>query len=149
VLTTRLLQPQILAALAGAGHGAKILIAAGNFPATTQRGPNTQLVNLALAPGIVSCTDVLSALLTVAVFEHAAVIRPPDRESEAGKAEPAAWAEYRELLGAAGRQLALEPLEGERFMAEARSPGLALTVATGDERLYTSLLLTVGVVESR
>jgi L-fucose mutarotase len=148
VLTIRLLHPQILAALAESGHGSRVLIAAANFPAKTHRGPNATLVSLALAPGLVTCTHVLSALLTAAVFEHAAVIRPPAGKDGAESREPPAWGEYRRLLRDAGRDMELEPLEGDRFFEEARSNDVALTVATGDERRYTSVLLTVGFVES-
>jgi L-fucose mutarotase/ribose pyranase (RbsD/FucU family) len=35
VLRTRLLHPEILAALAGAGHGSRVLIADGNYPFST------------------------------------------------------------------------------------------------------------------
>ena len=146
MLTTRLLHPQILRALAASGHGSKVLIAAANFPVSTTRGANAALVSLALAPGIVTCTQVLEAIVSVSVFEGAAVIRPPRGDVER---EPEAWGEYHRVLSAAGQPLRLEPLDGERFMAEAADPAVALAVATGDERLYTSLLLTVGVVASR
>lgn len=143
MLKGRLIHPLILAALAGAGHGAKVLIAAANFPTTTRSGPNATTVSLALAPGLVTCTDVLSVVVTAAVFEHAAVISPPDEQAES---EPAAWSEYRGVFESIGAPRALEPLSGDRFMAETLSPDLALAVATGDQRLYTSILLTVGVV---
>jgi L-fucose mutarotase len=35
MLKSHLLHPQIIASLAEAGHGAKVLIAAANFPAST------------------------------------------------------------------------------------------------------------------
>jgi L-fucose mutarotase len=143
MLSGRLLHPQILAALAGAGHGAKVLIAAANFPTTPRSGRNAAAVSLALAPGLVTCTDVLSVVVTATVFERAAVISPPDGQAES---EPAAWSEYRGVFASIGAPLALEPLSGDRFMAETLSPDLALAVATGDQRLYTSILLTVGVV---
>lgn len=138
-----LLHPQILAALAGAGHGAKVLIAAANFPATTQSGPNAVVVSLALAPGLVTCTDVLSVVVKTTVIERAAVISPPDGLAAN---EPVAWSEYRGVFEAIGAPLTLESLPGGRFMRETLSPELALVVATGDQRLYTSILLTVGVV---
>jgi L-fucose mutarotase len=133
----------MLAALAGAGHGARVLIAAANFPTTTHSGPNATVVNVAVAPGLVSCSDVLRALVGATVFERATVITP----AEAGvDGEPAAWSEYRGVFEAVGASFALEELSRERFMKETMSSDLALAVATGDQRLYTSILLTVGVV---
>ena len=39
MLKTRLLHPQILEALGEAGHGARVLIADGNYPLATQSNP--------------------------------------------------------------------------------------------------------------
>jgi L-fucose mutarotase len=50
----KLTHPQILAALARAGHGSKVLISDGNYPHSTAKGPNAEVVYLNLSPGI--CT---------------------------------------------------------------------------------------------
>ena len=60
MLKTTLLHPDILRVIARAGHHAKILIADGNYPASTKRGPNAELVCLNLSPGIVTVAQVLS-----------------------------------------------------------------------------------------
>ena len=52
MLKHQLIHPQINEALGRAGHHAKILIADGNYPASTKRGPNSELVCLNLAPGV-------------------------------------------------------------------------------------------------
>ena len=44
MLKTPLLHPDILAIAARCGHHAKILIADGNYPASTVKGPNAQQV---------------------------------------------------------------------------------------------------------
>ncbi len=64
MLKHELIHPRILAALGRAGHGSKVLLADGNFPFATKLGPNAELVELNLAPGVVSCTQALKALLT-------------------------------------------------------------------------------------
>jgi L-fucose mutarotase len=66
-----LIHPQINEVLGRAGHHAKVLIADGNYPASTAIGPNAELVSLNLAPGIVNCTQVLEALLTAIPIERA------------------------------------------------------------------------------
>ncbi len=50
---------------------------------------------------------------------------------------------YRELLGP---ELELEPLGRLEFYAACREPDLAVCVATGDDRLYANVLLTIGYV---
>ena len=64
MLKTTLLHPDILRVVGRAGHHASILIADGNYPASTKRGPNAELVSLNLTPGIVTVTQVLRAILS-------------------------------------------------------------------------------------
>src|ERR1043165_6536892 len=64
MLLHKLIHPRINEILGRAGHHAKILIADGHYPASTKRGPNAELVSLNLAPGIVSCSQVLEAILS-------------------------------------------------------------------------------------
>jgi len=74
MLKSRLIHPEILAALGRAGHGSRVLIADGNYPAATTLGPNARLVHLNLAPGQLGATEVLSALLSAIPVEQAAVM---------------------------------------------------------------------------
>ena len=63
MLNSRLLHPEILEALGLAGHSSKILIADGNYPFSTQLGPNAKLVSLNLSPGLINATQVYANLL--------------------------------------------------------------------------------------
>ena len=54
MLKGNLLHAPIFDALGRAGHGSKILIADGNYPASTTLGPNATLVCLNMAPGVVN-----------------------------------------------------------------------------------------------
>jgi L-fucose mutarotase len=56
--------------------------------------------------------------------------------------EPAVFGRFRELLG----DVSLDPLERFAFYDAARGPDLAVAVASGDQRLYANVLLTIGVV---
>ncbi len=71
MLLTPLLHPEINAVLATAGHHSKVLIADGNYPASTTLGPNAKLVSLNLAPGVVTVTQVLEALVGAIPVESA------------------------------------------------------------------------------
>lgn len=136
MLKGTLLQPQILAALARAGHRAQVLIADGNYPYSTKSNPRAEIVFLNLAPGQVSVTQVLEALLGVVPIERAAVMRRDD-----GGSVPI-WEEFARLLPG----VALEPLALFDFYAAAQSPDVCLVIATGDQRQWANLLLTIGVV---
>lgn len=50
--------------LGRAGHHARVLIADGNYPASTKKGPNAELVSLNLSPGTVTVAQVLRAVLS-------------------------------------------------------------------------------------
>jgi L-fucose mutarotase len=146
MLKGKLIHPQILEALGRAGHGSQVLIADGNYPASTRLGPRATLVNLNLSPGVVNCTQVLEALVTVIPIEAAAVMATP-KTGAITRGEPDIWNEFRAILGkSAAQQIKLEEIERFKFYETAGTPNVALTIATGEQRIYANLLLTIGVV---
>ena len=145
MLLHRLNQPEILAALARAGHGAKVLIADGNYPASSALGPAAVRVSLNLSPGRVTCPQVLEALVSAAPFEAAHVMAYATTGPQALREEPPVWADYRRILADAGLALRLEPIERFAFYESVRGPDHVLTIQTGEQQIYANLLLTVGV----
>ena len=136
MLRYRLIHPQILHALGTAGHGSTVLIADGNYPFTTGSAPTAQRVFLNLAPGLVSVPNVLAALADAMPIEAAHVMIPDEGP------EPPIFAEFRALLP----DTPLQPLGRFPFYEAARQPNCALVIATGEQRVYANLLLTIGVV---
>jgi len=137
VLKSVLLQPDIARALGAAGHGAQVLIADGNYPASTHVAPNATRVYLNLTSGIVTATEALRVIASAIPIESAHVMQPADGS------EPPIFTEFRQILGAAP---ALQPLERFAFYAQASQSETCLVVATGEQRVYANILLTVGVV---
>ncbi|CAN5363273.1 RbsD/FucU domain-containing protein [soil metagenome] len=135
MLKTDLIHPQLLAALGRAGHGSKILLSDGNFPHGTGANPAAERVYLNLAPGMLRVDQVLAPLLASVPVEAAEVMASPDGEVEA-------VAGYREML--AGVPFAV--LERASFYEAARGGDVAIVIATGDQRVFANLLLTIGVV---
>lgn len=136
MLKQRLTHPEILEALAAAGHGSRVLLADGNFPASTMLGENAALVYLNLAPGKPTVTEVLDILLTAIPVEEAVVMEPDDGP------EPSIFQEFRSLMP----DIDLQKLNRLEFYDEAAGPDTCLVIATGEQRLYANLLLTIGVV---
>ena len=136
MLRYKLLHPGILAALGGAGHGSQVLIADGNYPFDTRSNPEARRVYLNLAPGLLTATDVLAVLVDAIPIETAHVMVPDTDE------EPPIFGEFRALLPG----LELYVLRRFEFYNAARSPDLALVIATGERRIYANILLTIGVV---
>lgn len=137
MLTTGLIHPEILGALAAAGHGSGVLISDGNYPHETAPASSAKRVYLNLRPGLVSVADVLSALLTVLPIESAAVMVPPDG------VPPPIHATLTDMLTPA---VPVARLKRQEFYDATADRNLALVIATGDQAHYANLLLTIGVV---
>jgi L-fucose mutarotase len=135
-----LIHPPLLAALGAAGHGGRVLLADANYSHSTNAGPRAALIHLNLRPGLVTVDQVLEPVLAAVPVEAVHVMRPD------GGGEPAVFARYRELLGPG---LPLQPLGRFDFYAVCREPDLAVCVATGDDRLYANVLLTLGYLPPR
>ena len=146
MLKGQLIQPEIVEVLGRAGHGSKVLIADGNYPCRTKLGPNARLVSLNLSPGIVDCVQVLRALAAAIPIESAAVMQYATSGPYALESEPEIWADFRDVLKTAGYTEPLHTIERFAFYDEAATPDVALTIATGEQRIYANLLLTIGVV---
>ena len=146
MLKTRLTHPQILAALGRAGHGSKVLISDGNYPHWTTRSPNAEVVYLNLSPGQPTVTDVLKALVTAIPVESAEIMDTLKTGPYAMSTDPDIWAEFRAILKETDCRGELTKIERFKFYEAAARPEVCLTIATGEQRIYANLLLTIGVV---
>jgi len=138
VLLGPLTHPGLVHVLASAGHGAQVLLADGNYPHSTGAPAGVPRIHLNLAPGLLGVDQVLEVLRAAVPIEAAAVMTPGGGESVP------AHQGYRAQLGEA---VAWRELGRFEFYEACRGPDLAAVVATGDQRLYANLLLTLGVRE--
>ena len=144
VLKHQLLHPKLNEVLARAGHHSVVLIADGNYPAWTKRGPNAELVSLNLSPGVISCSQALETLLTAIPIDRIQTMGLPSDDSYASEGEPPVWNTYREVLRRSGLELELEPILKWDFYKAVESPDHILTIQTADQSLWANILLTVG-----
>lgn len=145
MLTSQLIHPKISEVLARAGHSAKILIADGNYPASSAIGPKAELVSLNLAPGLVTVAQVLDVLLTAIPIEAVSTMGMPDDDPYRLPHDPPVWSHYRTILDRAGQSIELQPISRWDFYDAVASRDHVLTIQTGDQALWANLLLTVGV----
>ena len=148
MLNHELIHPKISEVLARAGHHALILIADGNYPASTKRGPNAEVVCLNLAPGIVTCSQVLHVLLRAVPIDRISTMGIPPDDPYAQSGEPPVWNEYRQIVRNAGMKLDLAPILKWDFYKEVTSPDHVLTIQTGDQALWANVLLGMGCRKS-
>ena len=147
MLKHQLIHPKINEVLARAGHHSTILIADGNYPASTKRGPHAELVSLNLAPGVVTCTQVLRALLSAVPIDYVNTMGIPADDAYAKAGEPPVWTEYKQVLVEAGTTLQLTPIQKWDFYRAVESNDHVLTIQTGDQSLWANVLLTMGCRE--
>lgn len=144
MLKTTLLHPEILRICARAGHHAKILIADGNYPASTKRGASAEVVCLQLTPGVPTVAQVLSSILSVMPIDVVNTMGIPADDPYAKFGEPPAWKEFRALAKESGVAASVEPISKWDFYKAVESPDHVLTIQTADQALWANVLLTVG-----
>ena len=145
MLKFTLIHPKILEVIARAGHHGKILIADGNYPASSTLGPNAELVSLQLSPGIPTCTQVLEALVSAVPIEEANTMAYETSGPYALTEDPPVWAEYRRVLDQAKLGLQLKPIEKWAFYKAVDTKDHVLTIQTADQQRFANLLLSIGV----
>jgi L-fucose mutarotase len=138
MMLTRMLQPDILSVLGRAGHGSCVLIADGNYPVLTHSPASAAKVFLNLRPGMVQVADVLEVLRDTIPIEQATMMATPDGQSAA------IHQEFLKLLPAGVPTRSLSRVE---FYAAVSQPTTALVIATGEERRFANILITIGVVK--
>ena len=144
MLKHQLIHPKINEVLGRAGHHAKILIADGNYPASSKRGPNAERVCLNLSPGVVTVAQVLRALLSAVPVDNVNTMGIPADDPYAQKGEPPVWNEYRQVIKQARLKLKLEPIQKWDFYEAVESADHVLTIQTADQSLWANVLLTMG-----
>jgi L-fucose mutarotase len=139
MMLSPILQPDILSALGRAGHGSCVLIADGNYPVVTHSYAGAAKVFLNLRPGMVQVADVLEVLRDTIPIEQATMMAPPD-------GQPAAI--HQELVKLLPAGVAIRSLPRDEFYTAVNQPCMALVIATGEERRFANILLTIGVVKN-
>lgn len=144
MLKHQLIHPKINEVLGRAGHHAKILIADGNYPASTKKGPLAEVVCLNLSPGIVTVAQTLRAVLSAVPVDAIETMGIPPDDPYAQTGEPPVWNEYRQVVKQSGLKLKLNPILKWDFYKTVESPDHVLTIQTGDQALWANVLITMG-----
>ena len=138
----KILSPELLKVLCEMGHGDRIVIADGNFPAESM-GKDSIVIRM---DGHGTC-EILEAVLKV--FPLDTYVEHPFNLMQVVKGDPVEtpiWESYKELVREAddrGEALIGE-IERFAFYEEARSA--YAIIATGEEALYANIMLQKGVV---
>ena len=145
MLKHTLIHGEISRILGEAGHHSAILIADGNYPAASKRGPRAELVSLNLMPGVVTCDQVLQAILSAIPIEQINTMMYETEGPYAWTEDPPVWSDYRKTIAQYDSGLELKPIEKWAFYDAVATDDHVLTVQTADMQRYANILLQVGV----
>ncbi|ALM53382.1 RbsD/FucU domain-containing protein [Halomonas huangheensis] len=138
-----LLHPQLLHALAAAGHGARVLVADALYPHSTAAPANATRVYLNLCEGMVPALAVMDAVAQSIAVEEITFMATA--EGEASDSVTECQRHLADHRHAGGSEITWSSLDRWAFYAACREPDVCLVVATGERRPYTNFLLTIGV----
>jgi L-fucose mutarotase len=144
MLKHQLIHPKINEILGRAGHHARILIADGNYPASTKKGPHAEVVCLNLSPGVVTVAQALRAVLSAVPVDAIETMGIPADDPYAQAGDPPVWNEYRKVIKEGGLKLKMNPILKWDFYKAVESPDHVLTIQTGDQALWANVLITMG-----
>ena len=145
MLKHQLIHPKINEVLGRAGHGSKVLIADGNYPASSALGSRAELVSLNLSPGIPTCSQVLTALVTAVPIEAVDLMMYQTTGPYALTEEPPVWEEFRQVFRDSNLEVDFGTIERFAFYEAAGQPDQVLTIQTADQQKFANILVTIGV----
>ncbi|GAB3476810.1 RbsD/FucU family protein [Marinomonas epiphytica] len=137
MLTTPIIHPSILEALAKSGHYAQVVIADANLAAGAMQGPNATTVFLNFRPGLLDAVTVLEGLLEICPVQSATLMEKPAQAN----------AEIHQTYQALMPDIEWNELERWDFYDKIRDPATTLIIQTGEQRRFANIILTVGVVK--
>ena len=134
--------PELLGALGRAGHGGKILITDGNYPAVSGTNPDAEIIYLNLAPGLLTVSQILDVIKrTIPIEEIGLMVPAADAVGIERPDSIPAHDEYRAALPG----IAVQEIARFDFYEVAKGSDVSVVVVSADQRLYANILLTVGV----
>lgn len=141
----KILSPQLLKVLCEMGHGDRLVIADGNFPAESM-GKNAVVVR---CDGL-GAPEVLDAILQV--FPLDTYVEKPVAlmelvPSDVGKVQTPIWDTYKEIIAKHDCRGDATVGQIERFAFYEEAKGAYAIIATGEEAIYANVMLQKGVVK--
>lgn len=136
MIASRLIHPDILSALARAGHRSRILITDAHYATSTAVNARATVCHLGYTPGLPTIPEIVELIAeNIAIEASVAMQSPSDVTREVQDQIRAALAD----------DIPHDDVTRQEFYDLARSQDLALCIVTGDTRRFGNVLLTVGV----
>lgn len=131
--------PDVLAALAAAGHGSKIIITDAHYPVATAIRQGAPIVRLALVAGDPTVSFIAQRIVAAIPVESAELPKVPDEHLPSE-----VQAEHFRILG----DTPINFVSRSELYELGRSDDIALCLVSGDTRRFGNLVLTIGVLRN-
>lgn len=96
-------------------------------------------------PGVVTCNQVLEAVLSAVPVEKIQTMKTETEGPYALDGDPPVWNDYRKTIKEERLDVQLEPIEKWDFYDAVSTDDHVLTIQTADQQRYANILLFVGV----
>lgn len=137
MLKTRIIHPELIHALARAGHGSRILITDSNYAADIFTSESATRVYLNFVPGKLLVTEIMEGVLDTLPIENAYSMLTDDNE------DPEIVQDFDDLLPAGAGRI---PLKRDTFYEMAKDYQTSIVIVSGDQRLFANIMLTTGFI---
>ena len=140
----KILSPELLKVLCEMGHGDRIVIADGNFPAVSM-GKNTIVIRMD-GHGVPELLDAILQVFPLDTYVEQPVQLMELMDRDKGKIETPIWDEYKEIISRYDDRGAEAVGTIERFAFYEESKKAYGIIATGEAAVYANIMLQKGVV---
>ncbi len=140
----KILSPELLKVLCEMGHGDRIVIADGNFPAVSM-GKNTIVIRMD-GHGIPQLLDAILQVFPLDTYVEQPVQLMALMDRDVGKIETPIWDEYKEIISRYDERGAETVGSIERFAFYEEAKKAYAIIATGEAAVYANVMLQKGVV---
>lgn len=140
----KILSPELLKVLCEMGHGDRIVIADGNFPAVSM-GKNTIVIRMD-GHGIPELLDAILQIFPLDTYVEQPVQLMALMDRDVGKIETPIWDEYKAIISKYDERGADAVGSIERFAFYEESKKAYAIIATGEAAVYANVMLQKGVV---
>ena len=140
----KILSPELLKVLCEMGHGDRIVIADGNFPAVSM-GKNTIVIRM-YGHGIPQLLDAILQIFPLDTYVEQPVQLMALMDRDVGKIETPIWDEYKAIISKYDARGDVTVGSIERFAFYEESKKAYAIIATGEAAVYANVMLQKGVV---
>ena len=140
----KILSPELLKVLCEMGHGDRIVIGDGNFPAESMgRGA---IVIRADGHGAAELLDAILTVFPLDSYVEKPVLLMELMECDKGRIETPIWDKYKEIIGKYDGRGASCVSNIDRFEFYERAKEAYCIIATGESAVYANIMLQKGVL---